>query len=551
MPDRISTIAVNLKERPDRADAVLLTIAARTGAQPGEAGMPAHEDRSWLSRGEVEAAFQEGTGRLYRALLRHPPAGAAAAYWRCSTAAELFERICGYVAHTNPAYTTAARTAFRQSADALQSALQAGHTAAARKQLVSFERAAWEAASVAPDLVAETLADLLTLPGGPVGPGVHGVLDQIRFLRFRLRLPETDAQLIRLVCTGYHLSLQLEVAQGLLTRVPDMSGKPAADALVDLVHDQRTDPGLREAVLGVLARHLAHTEAQALLTEALAQDCAESVRLAAVDLLCQHFGNDLAFVWPALRDPAPEVREAIVAWLDASTYYPERLQYLFVAYHAEPDPRVRRQIVTSLGGARRHVIGEADARLERLLQQVMMQDPFVAVRAAALQQLEPSRNAAVREQIHTVLQLAADEESQIAFLRAVGMTNDPDIIRWMLQRLEAPSTELVRGVAAEALTFQGRFAVGALRQALQDDSDFVRAKAAEALGRMRTTEALDVLLAVLETTSPYDALALVEAIGHYGPEARAALPRIRWYAKFPDIDLQRGANRALERIEEP
>lgn len=551
MTDRISTIAVNLKERLDRPDRVILAMAAVTGVQAGEEGMPAHEDRSWLSRGEVELAFQEGKGRHYRALLRRPPAGTAAAYWRCRTAAELFDRMRGYLAQTNREYAAMALQGFRQAAGAMDTALRAGPPAAARTQLLLFERAAWEASVLAPNVVAETLVDLLTSPGGSVGPGARAVLDQLRFLRFRLRLPEAVPQLVRLVREGYHLSLQLEAAHALLTRSPDDEGGTHTGVLADIAHDQRVDPALREAVLGVLAKHLSYAEARALLMTVLEQDCAEVVRVAAVDLLCQHFGNDLAFVWPTLRDPAPEVREAMVAWLDSSTYYPERRLALLAAYHAEADPRVRRQIVTSLGGARRYVVGADDAQLDGLMRRVMTQDPVVSVRAAALQQLEPSRDPAIRAQILAVLRSATSEEAQIAFLRAVELTNDPEIIGWMLQRLEEPSSELVRGVAAEALTFQGRFAIDALRRALDDPGDFVRAKAAEALGRIRTTEALDVLLAALEATSPYDSLALVEAIGRYGPEARAALPRIRWYAKFADVDLQRAANRALERIEEP
>jgi HEAT repeat protein len=176
----------------------------------------------------------------------------------------------------------------------------------------------------------------------------------------------------------------------------------------------------------------------------------------------------------------------------------------------------------------------------------------VRVRAAwALWRIDGSKEpllAALGDELEDVRRDAA------SYLGQLGPEAEP-AVPGLIKAL-ADEDEQVRDAAAEALGLIGvrAGAVPALKRALNDEQVRVRIQAAAALWKLeKAPEALTALAAVLTSTPPGDSFDhrsnAADALGRFGPEARAAGPALReCIARAPAYPRQK-ALEALQAID--
>lgn len=106
--------------------------------------------------------------------------------------------------------------------------------------------------------------------------------------------------------------------------------------------------------------------------------------------------------------------------------------------------------------------------------------------------------------------------------------------------LELARTSRDDGLRTDAIRLLGRIgkpAIPSLIRMMDEPNDLLRREAMYSLGRMQAKEALPKLLKALDQKRPYDRNAM-EALGYFGPEARAAVPvLLRALAASPNDDL--------------
>ncbi len=111
----------------------------------------------------------------------------------------------------------------------------------------------------------------------------------------------------------------------------------------------------------------------------------------------------------------------------------------------------------------------------------------------------------------------------------------------------------VRAVAAEGLGRIGpaaKAAVPALIEALKDPEWYVRSGAARALGQIgpESKAVVPALIEALKDTEGYVRSGAAEALGRIGPEAKAAVPALIAALKDPESNVHSYAVQALGRI---
>jgi DNA-binding transcriptional MerR regulator len=281
--------------------------------------------------------------------------------------------------------------------------------------------------------------------------------------------------------------LQIQSLKALGLSLPEVAGVLA-------------DPAMNAAA--TLRSHLAHVEER---IEAEGRLADRLRTLASADERSWEDVLEAISLTQALAHPDPIVR------LRAALQSPgSSTAELLPALTAEQDPAVQEVLVWAL--ARQPDAGRAAIAL--------LDSPDAGVRALMVRLLGKVRDPGTAPAVATAL---GDPDPRVvnAAVNALGRLGEPDTIAALADLLGSPVVKQLDLI--EALATFGAQAVPAVAERLAKGDADTRTQAAEALGRLGSTDAIPALAAALADDDREVRLAALLALGELGPEARPAM----------------------------
>ncbi|MHB1556341.1 MAG: HEAT repeat domain-containing protein [Isosphaeraceae bacterium] len=266
---------------------------------------------------------------------------------------------------------------------------------------------------------------------------------------------------------------------------------------------------------------------------------------------------------PVIRDRAVK---ALASFRDAAgpaaLKLARNLEKLLGARPAGADGSDADEAVAIIDCLREVLIGASDQHeAAAALAKALQPGRGTRMRVAAARALGKSRPDPAVFQTLTPFILDRDPAVRHAVLRAIHDVDFADgytIPKDLATALEDPSAE-TRADAAAAIGHSGlggdAFIPALVRHGLHDPSSEVRAMCGEAIdtlrGRKITRASIPHLIEGLESTEGWFVYVICQALARFGPEANAAVPRIRELQASDDERSRRAAAEALARIEGP
>lgn len=532
---RVPTTAIDSKDKPSTADQIILDIANTPSLQNDEKGITAQDDSLWLSQLEATLAWNGGAGEKYLKLLQEEGKSFQSGYWQANSPQDFFKKVQNHLRVTNPTYAKAVKEHFTNATNKLRLQFSAENTHESQgSALRAFEAIAWEMALVDPAEISEVITEFLT-----VKP-VNSLQQQIEFLSFRLRLPETFEQDVAIIRNGYSAPLRLQAAYHVTESYvrDNLYTKEVGEILLD----QTIDEKIRLLIVDTFSSH-ATPEMFKYLKEVALNDVTPEIRASALSGLSKSNSEEAhSILYRSMFDVDQNVRRHVVRLLSAKRENSQIAHWLSAAYFHEPSNEVRYALIRgSLD------IGNSETR--RVLYFAMHNDQDAYVRAVATQLIIAIDNNKYADEVCSLM-INGSEDFQVRILQGFPLDPGPKILSAVIQLAGKSDSIWVRQAALQVLaSYDLTESYNAIASALNDPIEIVQDQAARALGDMGTARALEILVSALKTRSPQKNVAVIIALGYFGASAAPILPDLKLLLDHYAIDVRVAAERAISKIE--